>query len=293
MQATADSPPIVCVLPGSDQVLLASLLRATYGQVLVYPDRFWLPPLFGRTHREWAERTRVAYKFREAPMLNGQGYDATWEDWRPFAKLAKYGFRAAPWISIGDNLRRFIDHAMVAGTPTVWCRAAQVGFFERWAVRGVTFVVRHPLASYFDFAASPSGRLLVELMGGLESAKAVAMWGEYWARHVREYKACVKAGLEPRLVTHEGLGCPQCQQELLWLRGAEASAREPDYDPRRLIEPARWLLYRHTANGMQTVYHTSRFGWRFRKRREVKPSVCPHARKRRVYVRSSKSPANP
>lgn len=263
-------------MSGCGDLLVSILLAKHYGTVHVKPDRFWLPPLFGRTHREWAEYHRVLYGFSDLPILNGQGLDMAWPDWEPFQQVTAGISHPDFEKHISDNLKKYLRVAQNVGVPTVWERAAQVGFFSNNRIPNVVFVFRHPLHAFADFYADAYSQILVDLMGGPNSAKAVAMWGEYWARHAAEYVKCCKRGLNPVKVTYEAFACPECRRQLPWLNGLKERWKPQWPGIGMLPEPAQHLLRLHTRLWLRRIYGCD-FGWHRVPRRFSGPIGCGHS----------------
>jgi len=279
VQEAAEQAPVVCVLRGCGDSLIATLLAKHYPCVHINPDQFWLPPLFGRTHREWSEYTRRLYGFREVPALNGSGLSVSWPQWGAFTRLTQGVYAPRPWATIGDNLRDYVDIAREAGIATVWERATLLEFFSRWHVNRPIFVFRHPLHGYAALCRDPIGAELVEMMGGPSSAKAIAMWGQYWSRHAAEYIRCRGAGMKPVKIAYEALMCRHCRRRLPWLKGVPRRW-QPDWSGfGTVIEPARNLLYLHTRRYMTAIYGHSRFGWSRVPRNLKLPIGCQHSKR--------------
>lgn len=197
LRGNPDADPvrhIFVALGGGGSTALGGALMKYARTVGVRPDLNFPPAWFPRLLTS------------EVQVLDGEQMART----QPEQKILKAweissGYPLDTSLTVDRNLEEWIRWLeTTSSAAVVWLLAAQ-GFFSRVGIRGVVFIIRHPLRGYASFVHHERHGDLVHPWGGPDSEQAVRLYARWWNGTASEAVRLRQLGLNPLILKYESL----------------------------------------------------------------------------------------
>jgi hypothetical protein len=179
---------------GSGSSYLITVLDA-FGR----PD-VWQPSYSRRPIVEWKH-----YAKARGVLLDERGYETTNVNWKDFNLRTKNKFKGQidPTKTIRENLVNFCHWLENTNYKVFFVHTAIMNFFSNNNIRNVTYLIRHPLHAYVSFSKKGRHRSEINMLGGMENARAIEFWADRWNRQIEDYLKSVAKKLDPILIRYE------------------------------------------------------------------------------------------
>jgi hypothetical protein len=105
-------------------------------------------------------------------------------------------------VSVSDVVLEYIRELRHAKKATaVFCYLAMAGFFSKYMVKDVIYLIRHPLHAYVSLAGHQHPHLSATF-GGLNTKEAVEWYANVWNSVTSEYLKCRRLGLNHHVLRY-------------------------------------------------------------------------------------------
>ena len=247
---------IISLLGGSGSCQIVANMTRLGQTVHVRPEIGWQPARFGQPQREVQEFWKRELEDGGYEMLSIDGYSKPTSEWLTFRRRTSCAFEPQLKQPLFDNMVNYVRWCQANGVSVISEHLAEFSVFSSAGIKDVVFVFRHPLKAYLAFAERHPD--IIDQLGGVSGARAIAGFGLQWDLQAREYLACRNAKLNPVRVLFEIIAttCPIYLQPLF--EGWHGKSEHPCKLPEQAIE----LLRLWVDKPMKWIYGSKNYGWR-------------------------------
>jgi hypothetical protein len=167
---------------------------------------------------------RVARVERKKPVVAGLHELPSPKICRRFIKVqnkrsnAPEHFSLDPTKTLAVNLLNYFAFLGSNGSACVLRATSLEGLLNDNGVRDVVFLIRDPVQSYLSFAKPERHKNIIDKLGGVEGADAIAFWCWSWNSLAGEYLKAKSNNLDPVLVRYELVEADTAQLESPFLK---------------------------------------------------------------------------